>query len=86
MLREALMLSYRTTIRRCEIVCFCKEFQVPIDLFHCAEWLNKLFWRPLHDKFNDLRNVSLNKSFYEGRFFCFGFILSMRLGEGAKVK
>ena len=80
------MLSFRRTPRCYKTVCFCKEFQVPIDLFHCAEWLNKLFWRPLHDKFNDLRNVSLNKSFYEGRFFCFGFILSVRLGEGAKVK
>ena len=84
MLREALILSYRTTIRRCEIVCFCKEFQVPIDLFHCAEWFNRLFGRPNNDKFNEVRSVSLNE-FLQGKGF-FVFILSMRRGKGATVK
>ena len=48
---------------------------MPIDLFYSTEWLNKLFGG-LYDKFNDLRNVSLNK-FLRGKVSCFVFILSI---------
>ena len=70
------MLSLKMTLRWCETVCACKEFQMPIDLFYSTEWLNKLFGG-LYDKFNDLRNVSLNK-FLRGKVSCFVFILSIK--------
>ena len=78
------MLSFRMIPRRCGNDRFCKEFQVPIDLFHCAEWLNRLFGRPNNDKFNEVRSVSLNE-FLRGKGF-FVFILSMWRGKGAMVK
>ena len=67
------MLSFRMIPRRCGNDRFCKEFQVPIDLFHCAEWLNRLFGRSNNDKFNEVRSVSLNEFLRGKGFFVFIF-------------